>query len=243
MLLKITSKTSLQEIVTYIQNIREEKGKEKEVLKTINESLRFGHDFIINLFWEEALTYQHIYMSDSSNTSALSQMENTVIKAKFYIEKYKLIKWNSRLYRFLGRICDYKKQFNKAVFYYKKAVRLVKSDYEPWRILELEGFLSHSLIMSGKHTQGMKIFKSVHNKFLDSKIGKFLYKVDHNTWAIWLSGIVIRTINAVIDKKLKLNSEETKAWISLVEEEISQKNKFEYRREELERLKSRLMLN
>lgn len=63
----ITKSTSPEEISKYIFTLREQKGMEKEVLKVINEALSFGHEFIANLFFEEALTNQHLYMNDNSN--------------------------------------------------------------------------------------------------------------------------------------------------------------------------------
>ena len=86
-MLQITQKTSPQEISEYIKSLREQRGKEKETLEVINKALGYGHDFVINLFWEEALTYQHILMNDSSNHPALINMENVILQSKFLIEK------------------------------------------------------------------------------------------------------------------------------------------------------------
>jgi beta-xylosidase len=96
--LLITKTTSVEDIRQEIANLREQKGKETETLKLINESKDFGHDFVANLFFEEALTYQRLYMNDNSDKKALSDMEKTILKASFYVNKYKITKLNSRLF-------------------------------------------------------------------------------------------------------------------------------------------------
>src|SRR3989344_2172605 len=140
--LLITRSTSPEEVSEYIKILREQKGKERETLKIINEALTFGHEFVVNLFFEEALTYQHLYMTDNGDKESLINVQKSILKAGFYIKKYSLVKWLSRYHRFLGRIEDYKKNYKKAIFYYKKAIHYVKFDPEPFRFLELEGFLA-----------------------------------------------------------------------------------------------------
>ena len=123
--------TSLEEIRQVIGKLREQKGKEKQTLELINEALSFGHDFVANLFFEEALTYQHL--------KSVSEMEKAVLKAKFYIDKYKLINLKSRLFTFLGKIGGLKGRYDKAITNYKKA----------GKSFEVLGHLSYSIIMSG----------------------------------------------------------------------------------------------
>jgi len=206
-MLQITSRTSPLEISEYIKSLREQKGKEKETLEAINKALVFGHDFVINLFWEEALTYQHMVMSNSNDKKSIAKMEESVLKARFYIEKYKLSKWYSRLDRFLGRVCDYKNEFKKSVNFYKKAIKFSKLDSEPFRDLELNGFLSYALVMSGKINQGYKLAKKTFDNFGDSPDGKKLKKSDYQAWAIWRSGIAIRTIDAFITKNIDFDNQ------------------------------------
>ncbi len=88
--LLITKNTSLEEIKHAIGKLREQKGKEKETLKLIDESLSFGNYFVANLFFEEALTYQHLYMNDNADNKAISNMEKTILKASLYVNKYKI---------------------------------------------------------------------------------------------------------------------------------------------------------
>ncbi len=242
--LLITKSTSPEDVTKYISTLREQKGNEKEVLKVINEALSFGYEFITNLFFEEALTNQHLYMNDTSNKGAIVDMQKSVLKAGFYINKYSLTKWQSRYFRFLGRIEDYKKNFKKSIFYYKKAIKYVNSDPESFRIFELEGFLAFAILMSGDIKKGYKYSKDVYSKYTKTKIGIDLEKKDYFTWEVWRSGVVIRTINALIDKKVTLNLSEITKWIKEVEAELGVKvYDFSYRRSELSDLKEKLKLN
>lgn len=242
--LLITTKSSPEEIIQIISKLREQKGQEKEVLKVINETLSFGYQFIVNLFFEEALTNQHLYMNDRNNKNAMVEMQKSVLKAGFYIKKYNLDMWLSRYFRFLGRIEDYKKNFKKAIFFYKKSIKYVHLDPEPFRIFELEGFLAFAILMSGKIDKGYKYSKEVYSKYTKSKNGLALKQKDYYTWEVWRSGVVIRTINALLDKKYNFNKSEISNWLREVETELNVKGyDFSYRKSELTELKEKLQLN
>lgn len=238
--LLITKTTSFEDVSQAIVKLREQKGKEKETFKLINDALVFGNEFVINLFFEEALTHQHLYMNDNTNKKALSDMEKAILKASFCVSKYKITKLNSRLFRFMGRVADYRGQYKKAINYYRKSIKFVNLDPEPFRFLELEAFLSFSTIMSGQYSKGLKLAKVVYNKFLKSQEGKKLKKDDYNTWAIWMSGITIRTANALIDKKISFNLQEIESWIKDTEKYLNKKSDFLYRKDELNKLKERI---
>lgn len=228
--LLITNTTSFEEIRQGIGKLREQKGKEKETLKLIDESIAFGHDFVANLFFEEALTHQHLYMNDSSNKKALLDMEKTILKASFYVNKYKITKLNSRLFRFMGRVADYRGQYKKAIIYYGRADKN----------LEIEGFISYSTIMSGEYSKGLKLAKTIYNKFINSTEGKNLKKDDYNTWAIWMSGITIRTVEALIAKKVSFNLKDIEEWIKDTEKYLDKKDTFSYRKTEIKELWTKL---
>jgi hypothetical protein len=239
--LLITKSTSPEEVTKFISVLREQKGKEKEVLKIINEALLFGHEFVTNLFFEEALTNQHLYMNDNGNKKALIDMQNSVLKAGFYINKFNVTKWQSRLFRFLGRIEDYKKNFKKAIFYYKKSIKYVSSDFEPFRIFELEGFLAYATIQSGKIKNGFNLSKKVFNKFITSKTALSLKKNNFTTWTIWFSSVVINTYNALLDQNVNFDLEISKKWVKIAEDELnSKKDEFLYRKKEISNLKTRI---
>lgn len=241
-MLQITKNSSPQEISEYIKSIREQKGREKETIAAINKALGYGHDFLINLFLEEALTYQHMFMNNPSDKKAILGMKNAVLTAKFYIEKYKLKRWESRLFRFLGRISDCKGEFFKSVGFYKKAIRFCDLDPEPFRELELNGFLSYALIMSGKSDEGYKLAREIFDNFDSTTDGRKLKNEDFHTWAVWRSGIIIRTIDAFISKEMNFDKKEMLILLKQVENELK-KGDFSYRKAEIRVLKSKLLGN
>lgn len=231
--LLITRSSSPEEITEYIQNLREQKGKEKETLLLINEALSFGHDFVINLFFEEALTYQHLVMNNGSDKESRINMQKSILKAGFYIKKYSLAKWLSRYFRFLGRIEDYKKNYKKAIFYYKKAIKFVSFDPESFRILELEGFLLSDEINLGKHQSIFRKLNKLLSKFEESSIGKNLKRRDYQTWTIWKSGIVVRVINSLLEKHINFDKNEINKLLLEMKNDLRPEKDFGYRIEEL----------
>lgn len=240
----ITKQTTPEEITQVISKLREHKGKEKEVLKIIKEALGFGHQFVVNLFFEEALTHQHL--------NRISDMEKTVLKASYYVNKYKLTEWNSRLFRFMGRVADYKGQYKKAISYYKKSIKYVNLDPEPFRSLELEGLLAFAILMSGKIEKGYKYSKKTYLKYTNTKVGLALKQKDYFTWEVWRSGVGIRTINTLLDKqslpfhgkKYNFSMSDANNWLLEVEAELNAKGyDFSYRKSELSELKEKLKLN
>jgi tetratricopeptide (TPR) repeat protein len=231
----LTYQTSQREIFDELKRLRETKGKEVEVLKFIKDCLNLNHDTMVSLFWEEALTYQHLYMNDSKNKKALKSMQETVLFAKFYVEKFKLERHLSRVYRFLGRVADYTKDYKKAILHYKKAIKFVHLDPEPFRILELENFMVGSLIASGKIKVGYKKALDLYSEFLKSKTGIALKRRDYQTWGIWLSGLVIRTIDAMLSHKKIDNLAFFEKWLKEVEEMLTGDG-FSYRKAEIKEL-------
>src|SRR3989304_8179566 len=229
---KIALDTPPKKVLDSISHLREQKGKEKEVLALIEEAIKAGNSYIIQLFWEEFIVYQHVVMAERAKVKgaadqgkvrqALLGMERSVKEAEYYIKKYKLNQWGHRLHRFLGRLYDYKGLFNKAVVEYKKAIPLARQDpevkekgYPRW--LEVEAFLSFSLIMSGKTKEGVALAKEVFGRLKGGSDGRDLKKKDYFTWAVWLSGIPIRTIGALIDKNITFNRGEMLSWLSETE--------------------------
>ena len=262
----LTRESSPKEILDTIAALREQKGKEKQILALIRKAIIFGHDYIIDLFWEEATVYQHEYMIELAKPEeernaqkmqeALRGMEKAVKRAEFYITKYKLEHWESRLHRFWGRVFDYKGNFNESVLEYRKAIPLAKRDpdfiekgYPRW--LELEGFLAYSLIMSGKVDKGYLLAKKVCKKFDKSKEGVELKKKDYTTWAIWKTGVVIRTIEAVLKKKEENSSlmGEYIDWLAKAEKDLYPPKSvktwadFKFRKDEVKTLKRTLLKN
>lgn len=264
--IKITLNTPPRAVLDSIAHLREQKGKEKEVLALIEKAIKAGNSYIIQLFWEEFIVYQHVVMSERAKAEgeadqgkvrqALLGMERSAKEAEYYIKKYKLNQWGHRLHRFLGRLYDYKGLFNKAVVEYKKAIPLARQDpevkekgYPRW--LEAKAFLSYSLIMSGKTKEGVLLAKETFGQLNEDSDGKYLKKKDYFTWAVWLSGIPIRTIGALIDKNITFNRGEMLAWLSEAEKVLvipkaqntwGDKN-FQFRKDEIVALRRKLRLN
>lgn len=210
--------------LTEVQTLREKKGKEQETLDLVNRT-------IIKLLWEKTLTYQHIYRHNGNNKVALNNMNVSVSEAKSYIDKYKIKDLLPTHYLLLGKISDFKNKFGEAVKYYKKAPKTAETD----------GHLAYALIMSGKTTEGFKLAtKSL--KDIDTKKDYLdLKNKDYYTWAVWKSGIVIRTVAALIVKKAKFDRELINKWVKTVEGELKVKKfDFSYRVDELNKLKQKL---
>jgi len=264
--IKITLNTTPRAVLDSIANLREQKGKEKQVLALIEEAIKSGNSYIIQLFWEEFIVHQHVIMSERAREEgerdaekmrkALLGMETAIKEADYYIKKYKLNYWEHRLHRFWGRLYDYKGLFNKAVVEYKKAIPLARQDpevkekgYPRW--LEAKAFLSYSLIMSGKTKEGVALAKEAFGQLNEGPDGKYLKKKDYFTWAVWLSGIPIRTIGALIDKNITFNRGEMLSWLSQAQGVLlipkgegtwGDKN-FQFRKDEIETLRRKLRQN
>ncbi|MFZ5932696.1 MAG: tetratricopeptide repeat protein [Patescibacteria group bacterium] len=235
-------KSTFGHIQGAVASLREGKGKEKETLSLIERALRFGQGVVVNLLWERILVYQHLVMQ--GNKKALPKMEAATLAAGKYVKQNKLKEWESRSLRFLGRLYDYKGKFSESVKAYKKAIPLarldpdfVKKGYPRW--LELEGFLSSALIKSGKVNEGVNLAKKTFEKFNQSSEGKFLKKKDYYTWAIWKSGIAIRTIEATHSKRFL-------SWLAEVGKDLNPPKgvkiwgDFSLRRDEIATLKRRV---
>ena len=227
LMLNISSKTSPKEIMEKIQKLREQKGKEKETLELIRRASLYGNDFVVNLFWEKALTYHHLMMDEEAKGEKannekriqyLLKMEEAVKHAGYFIVRFDQDRWKHRLYRFLGRVAEFKKEYKRAVSYYVKSLKFAKSDpdylekgYPRW--FEVEGLLSSSLILAGQTTKGHLMAENVYRKFDTDKEAINLKKSDLTTWLIWRSGIPIRTINALIDKSVIFDIKEAQKWL------------------------------
>ena len=246
-----------ESLLEEIRILREQKGKERQTLTLINKSLKEGQDFVIELLWEEALIHQHSYMTKASH-EALQKMEIPIKIAQYFIQKFGLKKFGlknyiSRLERYLGRINDYKGNFEDSIKNYKKAIKYAHLDpfylneSKPVR-LELEGFLSYALLMSGEVEVGLSMARVVYQKF-EEKEGKELKARDYPTWAIWRSGIPIRIVEGLINKKEKFDRGKMLSWLDQAEKLIQKpvyskrwggKVDFSFRKEEFRKVRKNL---
>jgi len=254
---QITKNSSLAEIRSQIAKLREQKGKEKETLQLIESAFGHGHEFMVNLFWEEALTYQHLVMNEDTKGEGknsqvrlknLMKMKDVVGRAKYYIVRFNLTQWKSRMYLFMGKVDDYMGNYNQAIKNYKSSMRHAKFDPETKRnnlpkYLEVEGRLAFSLIMSGKADLGYKLALKTYDKFETDENAIKLRKNDYFTWAVWKSGIVIRTITALLDIKSTIGKIDLKDWLDDAEKTLVPKRSFSYRLSEVKMLKKMLLPN
>jgi tetratricopeptide (TPR) repeat protein len=204
-LAKYSLNSTPKKVLDSIALVRERKGKGKDTLNLIEKALVSAHDYVVRLILEKFLVYQHEVMEDRSKPRQdkgkqkqfINKMESTVLEASNYVEKHNLVRWRSRVYRYLGRLSDYKKDFKKAAFYYRKAIKFSRKDPAfvnegiPYH-LEYEAFLAYSLLMSGNTKKSLSLLKKLYKKFDQTKEGKSLKSKDYPTWVIWKTGIPIR---------------------------------------------------
>jgi tetratricopeptide (TPR) repeat protein len=262
----ITLDTSPRAVLETIASLREQKGKGEETLALIREAIENGNSYVIQLFWEEFIVYQHLVMTERAKAEeerdenkirrALLQMDKVVKEARYFIEKYNLKNWRHRLHRFLGRLYDYKGLFKRAVVEYKKAIPLAKDDPEVKekgypRGLEVKAFLSYSLIMSGDAKRGMELARRTYRDLASGPDGRYLKRKDYFTWAVWLSGIPIRTTSALIDKRQTFDNQGMLFWLSQAEKVLvipegartwGDKN-FQFRKDEIAAIRRRIKAN
>lgn len=257
---KISLSTSPQEILEIIKVYREKKNKSKETLELIDKTINTTQNYIVDLYFERAHVFQLMYMTERDKlegrdekkmANALQNMEKHTEIARNYIVENKLNGWFHRLYRFLGKVSEYKKNYKKAIEFYKESLKYWRQDPEVItkklpRNLELEGFLASSLIMSGKTEKGLKMAKDVYKKYEITKEGRNLKAKDYTTWAIWRTGCVIYVTRGLLERKLNLERAKILKWLDEADRFLHPKKSvntwadFQFRRDEISALRARL---
>jgi len=134
-------------------------------------------------------------------------MESAVQAMEEYVEKNdkKLdpaIK--ARAFRFSGRFADYTGRYKQSEEYYKKGLLYFNQCTNPEEQinkLEFLGFLSHSLLKQGKTEEGFNVAQQTLNDFDQSEEGLWLKEHDYYVWAVWKSGVEIRTATYIMENK------------------------------------------
>jgi tetratricopeptide (TPR) repeat protein len=221
-----------KEVLDAIAFLREKKSKGRQTLTLIDKALTAAHDYIVRLYLEKVLVYQHEVMEDKSKPKGkqnksrqsryVKKMEEATNEAKVYVKRYNLKRWEARIQRFLGRVADYKKEYSRAVLHYRQAIKTAKKDpeYVAERIprwFEYEAFLAYSALMSGRVEEGLSMSRSVYKRFDSTSDGKFLKRVDYPTWAIWKTGVPIRVGFWFIEKGNGLSKKELLDWLAEAE--------------------------
>ena len=248
-----------------IASLREEKGREEETLRLINrvrpEAIKLEeHEHVVNLYWEEHLVGQHMIMMEKSKADeidferiaeGLKIMEEATIKGQEYIDANSVESLRPRSHRFLGRVADYKGEFNESRQHYEKAVELFEKEEDLMsRVnrLEIQGFLAYSLIMTGEIQEGLELGRRTFTEFDVSPDGKKLKEKDYYTWAVWKSGVAIRIINELVSRDGEYDREELTNWLDEAEliliipegdETWGDKN-FQFRKDEIEAVRKKL---
>ncbi len=206
-------KENLHSILFDIAESRERKGTSETLIPWIREvrkeAERLGEkSIVLQLHQEEFLSAQHMLMEEKSKGLILNPFR--ALKGMYLMETSsramdKYSKENAgdlestvsaRVLRFLGRYEDYKGRYKKSEEYYRKGLAVFDALQKPeerFNKLEFAGFLSFSLLKQGKNMEGLELMKQTLNDFDSSPEGVWLKTNDYYTWAVWKSGIEIRS--------------------------------------------------
>jgi tetratricopeptide (TPR) repeat protein len=251
-----------------LASLREKKGMEEVSLRLadglIKAAVELGlHDDVLQLMGEKFLSYQHKVMNQDSlpesqrdiaaRREAIEMMSETARTIAKYVDENGLEGEKPRSYRNAGRASDYMGDYQTAIEYYKKAIAI----YDPQENqmvrsnrLEILGFLAFSQIMSGDIKGGVELAEQTFDRFNNSEEGLDRKEADYYTWAVWASGIPIRTVSALLltkalpaDKKMWAEEWLRKAEAMMAFPDGSDtwgdKN-FEYRKNELKKVREGL---
>lgn len=209
---------------------------------------------VVQLYQEKFLSIQHALMEEKLKKIPnpfriarwLPEMAKTVTDMEKYEEKYHneinpVV--GARVYRFLGRYADQKGQYRKSEKLYRKGLSYFDSLTKPeerYHRLEFVGFMSHSQIKQGRE-EGLDLATQTLKDFDTSPEGLWLKENDYYTWAVWKSGIEIRTAKHYLQKNDTRIFETMRGWIvdsdSILQTPEGNKKPFEIRIAELDQVK------
>jgi len=187
-----------------------------QIENILNHAEKLGRcSVVVQLYQEEFLSAQHMVMEEKSKgpkggsklrtIKGLLTMKNSIRDMTDYQEAHHdqiepVVK--ARSFRFLGRYADYRYQYKQSEEFYKKSLEFFDSQTEPkirYHRLELLGFISYSLINQGKEDRGLNLMDQVLADYDQSVEGQWLKSHDYYTWAVWKSGVEIRTAKHLIE--------------------------------------------
>lgn len=210
--------------------IREEKGREEEVLQLIRHvreraTKLEAHEDVVNLFWEEYLVGKHylMYKRDSGrlNPSRIYErakgflmMRSSAKKAQEYIEEHNVDGLRARSHRFLGEVsmiesAAFRKPPVEAEDHFTQAVKEFKKhpDFEQRKnYLELSGFLAEAMVLNGKIDEAFELAKETFQAY-DEGDGARLKEQKYYEWAVWKSGCVTKISHALIHMGVELDED------------------------------------
>jgi len=214
------SEGNISETLRKIGLEREKKGAAKSLIPIIDDvrsQAVKAQDFTSAtvLYQEKLLCAQHIIMENRRNPAKIVEgLSIMVPTSKEMIEFQKKHEDKidpivaARSFRFLGRQADLFHQYGKSEKYYRQCLQYFEG-LEPieqrYNRLELSGFLSYSLLKQRK-PGWFDLTQKTLSEFDTSEEGKWLKDNDYYPWAVWKSGIEIRTSDEVLGSK-KLRSQ------------------------------------
>ncbi len=230
---EIFTKENLPAILTKIGIEREKKGTSEllipHIRKVREEVEKLGEkSTVVELYQEEFLSAQHMVMEEKNKklkanplraAKGMFIMESVLKTMKKYSEANEenldpVVK--ARVFRFFGRFADYKGQYKKSEQYYRKGLEYFDQLIEPeekFNRLEFLGFLSYSLAKQGR-VEGMDLAQQTLRDFDYSDEGKWLKENNYYVWAVWKTGIEIRTSEHIIKTKDSKYSSLAKTFLS-----------------------------
>jgi hypothetical protein len=179
---------------------------------------------VMQLFWEEFLSAQHTVMEEKNKgllasplkfkanplraANGVRIMRSTVKSMEKYLAENNkdldpAIK--ARTSRFQGRYADHMRKYRKAEDYYMNGYAYFNSLQTPeerFNRLEFLGFISFSRLRQGEKYEGIQLTQWTLTKLDQSEDGKWLKENNYQTWAVWKSGIEIRTAEYILKRKL-----------------------------------------
>ncbi|KKT40142.1 hypothetical protein A3K29_04555 [Candidatus Collierbacteria bacterium RIFOXYB2_FULL_46_14] len=206
---KITTE-NFESLKVETARLREDTQKQEEALEDIRVLREYAldrgmPDEVVQLYLEESLIHQHSYM-EKAEPEALANMKRAVEMAGDYVAKNKMVEWESRIHRFLGRVADYEKKYQEAADYYKKAIAEVALDpkFGENRALAFEyrGFLILDDLRLGDTKAAVAAAEKLYDDYESTAEGAELKARDFTTWAVWRSGVYINLCRALIDMGL-----------------------------------------
>lgn len=225
---------SLPRILQEIAKWREEKGQSEKVIPYIREIRRTVESWgnqtaALQLHQEEYLAGHHMIMEERdkgrggkplriargflTTWSAVRKMEDFLTDdtpASIHLK---------RIPRFQGRFADMTRQYDKAEKFYNQALREIETEQDPAshaNVLEIKGFIAEAVFKQGR-PEGWSQVKQAIKAFDESPEGKWLKENNYYAWAVWKSGIEIRTADLLLKQK---NPAEAKRLIALAETEL-----------------------
>jgi tetratricopeptide (TPR) repeat protein len=262
----LITKDALPAILGQVGSTRE-KARTTEILipflRIVREyAEKFGDKTsVLLLLQEESLSGQHMIMGEKGKkfkTNLLRAANGLYLMVQAEKAMWSYLKINkteidpaaaANIYRFAGRTADHKGQYRKSEKYYRKGLMYfegVTKIEKRIRILELRGFLSYSWLKQGKRADGMKMAEETLKDFDESEEGIWLkeHKETYYTWAVWKSGVEMRTAEYILKKRDVKNYQTAREYLADAEKILvmpdGNTKKFEIRRNELDIVKKML---